>query len=132
MLLAMERFGYPDFLTASADELVANQYADRPDLRPILDAILARATGLGDVNIQTRKTYVTLISPRRTFASVQPTTKRRVDLGLRIEAPVFEGRLESAASIGQSSMTARIGLMSVDEVDEEVENWLRRAYAESS
>ena len=80
--------------------------------------------------------YVTLISPRRTFASVQPTTKRRVDLGLRIEAPVFEGRLESAASIGQSSMTARIGLMSVDEVDDEVddevENWLRRAYAESS
>lgn len=37
-LLVMERFGYPDFLLASADELVAAQYADRPQLRPIYDA----------------------------------------------------------------------------------------------
>src|SRR5439155_25204560 len=36
MLLVMERFGYPDFLLASADELIDGQYADRPELRPIL------------------------------------------------------------------------------------------------
>src|SRR5206468_6215576 len=29
-LLVMERFGYPDFLTATADELIDGQYADRP------------------------------------------------------------------------------------------------------
>src|SRR5262249_4657195 len=29
-LLAWERFGYPDFLTAHADELIDAQYADRP------------------------------------------------------------------------------------------------------
>ena len=34
MLLVMERFGYPDFLTATADELIERQYADRPALRP--------------------------------------------------------------------------------------------------
>ena len=33
MLLVMERFGYPDFLLASADELIDGQYADRPELR---------------------------------------------------------------------------------------------------
>src|SRR5215212_9489410 len=37
-LLVMERFGYPDFLLASADELIQGQYADRPQLRPIFDA----------------------------------------------------------------------------------------------
>src|SRR5690242_10768624 len=39
MLLVMERFGYPDYLQATADELIDNQYADRPDLRPVYDAI---------------------------------------------------------------------------------------------
>src|SRR5919198_4764947 len=36
-LLVMERFGYPAFLVATADDLMAGQYADRPTLRPILD-----------------------------------------------------------------------------------------------
>src|SRR6266508_1612471 len=46
-LLVMERFGYPDFLIATADELVEGQYADRPHLRPIFDAIIKAAAGLG-------------------------------------------------------------------------------------
>src|SRR5262245_56160402 len=54
-LLVMEQFGYPDFFLASADELIEGQYADRPDLRPIFDAIIDAAAGLGEVIIQTRK-----------------------------------------------------------------------------
>lgn len=84
-LLVMERFGYPEFLLASADELIEGQYADRPQLRPTLDAILDAVSGLGEVIVQARKTYVSLMSPRRTFARVQRTTKHRVDLGLRLE-----------------------------------------------
>jgi len=79
-LLVMERFGYPDFLVASADELIDGQYKDRPQLRPILDAILAATAGLGEVVIQARKTFVSLVTPRRTFARVQATTRNRVDL----------------------------------------------------
>ena len=33
-LLVRERFGYPDFMTTGADELIEAQYADRPRLRP--------------------------------------------------------------------------------------------------
>src|SRR5713226_795248 len=62
-LLVMERFGYPDFLLASADELIEGQYADRPQLRPIFDAIIDAAAALGAVTIQARKTYVSLVSP---------------------------------------------------------------------
>src|SRR5262245_42538021 len=51
-LLVMERFGYPDFLLASADELIQGQYADRPQLRPIFDAIIDAAAGLGEVIVQ--------------------------------------------------------------------------------
>ncbi len=85
MLLVWERFGYPDFLTAGVDDLIARQYADRIQLRPILDATLAALPGIGKVAVvQARKTYVSLVSKRRTFAVIQATTKNRVDLGLRL------------------------------------------------
>jgi hypothetical protein len=131
MLLVMERFGYPDFLVASADELIDGQYRDRPALRPILDAVLALAASLGPVTFQARKTYASLVTSRRTFAAIQPTTKRRVDLGLRLAGQPPVGRLEPATSMGSNMVTVRIGLRSVDEVDAEVAGWLRRAYEEN-
>jgi len=127
-LLVMERFGYPHFLTASSDELIDGQYRDRPELRPILDAILGRLTRLGEVTVQTRKTYVSLVTPRRTFAAVQPTTKRRVDLGLRLPDQSLGGRIESAASMGSSQVNVRIGLTSIGDVDDEIDHWLELAY----
>lgn len=131
-LLVMERFGYPDFFLATADDLIAAQYADRPALRPILDAVLVRAGQLGEVKVQARKTFVALVTPRRTFAVVQPMTRRRVDLGLRLADPPLGGRLRAASSMGNGAMTARIGLESVEEVDDEVDEWLRRAYEENT
>jgi hypothetical protein len=125
-LLVMERFGYPDFLLASADALVQGQYADRAQLRPIFDAIIAAAAGLGEVVVQTRKTYVSLVSPRRTFARVQPTTKQRVDLGLRLEGQQPGGRL--LPSKIHETMPLQVSLTSLDEVDAEVLGWLQQAY----
>jgi len=129
-LLVMERFGYPDFLTATADELIDGQYADRPQLRPIFDAVIETAVGLGDVTIQARKTYVSLVSPRRTFARVQPTTKTRVDLALRVEGEKPGGRLQPSKI--HETMPVQIGLRSPKEVDAGVARWLQRAYRESA
>jgi len=84
-LLVWERFGYPDFLTAEAEDLIAGQYADRPQLRPVLDAVLAAVPAVGPATVQARKTLVSLVTPRRTFAVVQAATKSRVDLGLRLD-----------------------------------------------
>ena len=125
-LLVMERFGYPAFLLASADELIQGQYADRPQLRPIFDAIIDAAAGLGEVIVQARKTYVSLVSPRRTFARVQPTTKQRVDLGLRLEGQQPDGRLQPSKI--HESMPLQISLTTPDEVDAEVLGWLQQAY----
>ena len=72
-------------LTAEARELIDGQYADRAHLRPVLDAVLAALPGLGPVTVQARTTLVSLVTPRRTFAVVQATTKNRVDLGLRLD-----------------------------------------------
>jgi hypothetical protein len=128
-LLVMERFGYPEFMLASAGELIDGQYADRPHLRPILDVLIAAALELGPVTIQARKTYVSLVSPRRTFARVVPTTRQRVDLGLRLEGIQPGGRLQPSKI--QESMPLQIGLASPQDVDREVLGWLRRAYEEN-
>jgi len=125
-LLVMERFGYPDFLLASAEALVNGQYADRPALRPILDALLEAAAGLEGVIIQTRKTYVSLVTPRRTFARVQPTTKQRVDLALRLEGRKPSQRFQPSKI--HETMPWQISLTTRTEVDAEVLEWLQRAY----
>jgi hypothetical protein len=126
--LTMEHFGYPDFLLAGADELIEEQYADRPALRPVLDAVIEVARTLGDVTVQARKTYVSLVGPRRTFASVEPTTRIQVDLGLRLKIPAPSGRLQRSTSMRSGAALMRIALSSAADVDLEVQSWLRRSY----
>ena len=129
-LLVWERFGYPDFLTAEADELIAGQYSDRPQLRPLFDAVLAALPAVGPATVQARKTMVSLVTPRRTFAVIQATTKSRVDLGLRLEHECPGGRLLAARDLGAA--TVRIPLTRPEDVDAEVLRWLRRAYQENA
>jgi hypothetical protein len=129
-LLVWERFGYPDFLTAEGEELIASQYADRPQLRPVLDAVLAALPAAGPATVQARKTFVSLVTPRRTFAVVQAATKSRVDLGLRLDQENPGGRLLPARDLGAA--TVRIPLTRPEDVDAEVLGWLRRAYRENA
>jgi hypothetical protein len=118
-------------LTPEAVELIDGQYADRPHLRPVLDAILAALPALGEVRVEARRTLVSLVTPRRTFAIVQPTTKSRVDLGLRLEEPQPDGdRLQPAKNLGAT--TVRIALTEPADLDKEALSWLRLAYEQNS
>ena len=129
-LLVMERFGYPDFLLATAAELIDRQYTGRPQLRAVYDAIVKAATKMGDVAIQARKGYVSLVSPRRTFARIRATNKTRIDLGLRLEGAKPGGRLQRSNL--HETMRVQIALTRPEEVDGEVRGLLRRAYAQNS
>lgn len=112
------------------EELIASQYADRPQLRPVLDAVLAALPAVGPATVQARKTFVSLVTPRRTFAVVQAATKSRVDLGLRLDQENPGGRLLPARDLGAA--TVRIPLTRPEDVDAEVLGWLRRAYRENA
>jgi len=114
-----------------SDELVDGQYADRSQLRPVLDAVLVAASALGPVTAAARRSCVSLVSPRRTFAAVQATTRSRVDLGLRLDGMSPAGRLLVAKNIASGTINLRVALSGPGEVDEEVASWLRRAYGES-
>jgi len=117
--------------TGTADELVAAQYAGaKADLEPIHDAIMAAVRGFGsDVDVSPKKAYVSLRRSKQ-FALVQPSTRTRVDVGLKFGDRVPKGRLEAAGS-WNSMVTHRVRLESVDEVDGELIGWLKAAYEEA-
>src|SRR3989449_5979977 len=83
-LLVMERFGYPDFLLATADELIDGQYADRAQLRPIFDALIDAAAGVGPGPSQARKNYLSPATPLPAFARIQTKRQNRRPLRLRV------------------------------------------------
>lgn len=132
-LLIMERFGYPDFLVASADELIDGQYADRAHLRPVLERVLAEvAVRHPAATVQARKTFVGLETPRRQFAVVKASTRTRVDLGLRLDGHEPEGRLLAARRVANDTINVRIALERPDDVDGEVLDWLDLAWTRNS
>ncbi len=116
-----DMFGVPEFMQQGADELIDGQYADRTQLRPVADALLGWAERTNDVVIQVRRTYVSLQTSRRKFAQITPATKSAVDLLLRLQAAVTSSeRLERIKVAKGDTLTHRVRLRSVDEVDEEV------------
>ncbi|WP_258061729.1 DUF5655 domain-containing protein [Arthrobacter sp. ZGTC412] len=115
--VSWEMFGYPDFMLRDADELINGQYANHPHLRPIADAILAWASATEGVEIQMRKGYVSLHSPRRKFAQVTRTTNTAVDVTLRLDTPAA-GRIESVKTRPDDPFTRRVRLTSTEHVDD--------------
>lgn len=109
-------------------ELLAGQYDDRPALRPVLDALLTVGTSIGETAVQVRRTHVTLAGPRRPYALIRATTRDRVDLGLRLPGAVLEKPLLPARGLGNATVNVRVPLNTVEDVDEDVEKLLERAY----
>ncbi|WP_164204396.1 DUF5655 domain-containing protein [[Micrococcus luteus] ATCC 49442] len=124
--VSWELFGYPDFMLRDADELIDGQYANHPELRPIADALLAWASATEGVEIQMRKGYVSLHSPRRKFAQLTRTTNSAVDVALRLDAPAG-GRVEALKTRADDPFGRRVRLTSVDQVDGELLDILARA-----
>lgn len=114
--------------TVRDDKLIEQQYATRDHLRPVYDEIIKAAMKCGEIVVEARKTYVSLVTCRRTFARIQPS-KNRVDLGLRLEGYKPGGRLEFSRI--HHTMRIQIGLTTREDVDEEVQRLLAEAYAEN-
>lgn len=109
--------------TATEADLFAGR---RAALRPVYDALVEAIAGLGpDVEIAPKKAYVSF-RRKKQFAMAQPTTTR-IDVGLNARGLEPGGRLESAA--GFSAMcTHRVRIEAVEQVDDELLDWLRKAY----
>jgi hypothetical protein len=113
---------------AQGEDLVGTQYAGaKAGLRPIYDALAARALRLGaDVELSPKKGYVSLRRSKQ-FGLIQPSTATRVDLGLNLKGVPPKGRLEASGSFN-AMCTHRVRLEGLKDVDKEVDGWLKKAY----
>ena len=112
-------------------DLVAAQYAGpKADLKPIYDALLKVVTAFGkDVEISPKKSYVSLRRSKQ-FALIQPSTRTRVDLGIKLKDVQPEGRLEASGSFN-SMVSHRVRLEKPADVDKHVKAWLKQAYTQA-
>lgn len=108
-------------------DLLANQYSGKENLRPIYEKIIGAVKKFGsDVTITPKKTEVSLDRNKK-FAVVKPATKSRIDLGLKLKDTPTTSRLENSGPFG-TMCTHRVRLESVEDVDNELVEWLKEAY----
>ena len=109
----------------SGDGLVDAIYAGpKAALRPFHDRVVAAAQGFGDdVELAPKQAYVSLRRAKQ-FATVGPASGGRLEIGLNLKGMEPVGRLEATTGM----CTHRVRLSSPDELDPEVQGWLREAY----
>ncbi len=120
----------PAGYVASASEIVDAMFSGkRAALRPVYDAVLDAAGALGgDVRVSPGRSVVPFYRAR-VFAQAKPTSATRIDLGLALgDAPAGPPLIETGGLARKGRITHRIPLGRVEEVDDAVRGWLRRAY----
>ncbi len=110
------------------EDLVGAMFTgEKAALRPIFDALLQGIHAFGgDIEESPKKGYLSL-RRKAQFATLHPSTKTRLDLGLKLKGVEPIGRLEAAGS-WNAMMSHRVRIAEVREVDAEVLAWLRKAY----
>jgi len=109
------------------EDLITNQYEGKENLLPIYKNLISYMTGLGsDVKIVPKKTSVSIIRKRQ-FALIKPATKTRIDLGLKIKDKPTTERLENSGPFG-TMCTHRVKVSAVEQVDGQLQKWLKEAY----
>ena len=109
------------------DSLVEVQYKGKEVLFPIYEGLLEFVNTLGqDVTVTPKKTSVSIIRKRQ-FALINPATKTRIDLGLKLKDKPTTNRLENSGPFG-TMCTHRVQLSDVDQIDDELKQWLTEAY----
>jgi len=81
---------------------------------------------LGSFETAPKKGYVSL-RRRKQFATVGPTTRTRVDVGLNMKGVPATERLVELPAGGMCQY--RVSLTEVEQVDDELMAWVEQAYA---
>ncbi len=110
------------------EDLIQNQYAKgKAHLKPIFDLLIKHINALGhDIEIVPKKANVS-IRRKKQFALIQPSTKTRIDLGLKFKDKALTGKLKDSGAFG-SMCSHRIEIGDISEVDAEVLAFLKEAY----
>lgn len=124
--------GDPASYLRQAETYVAEMFAGKKEpLRPIYDALLELGRSVGkDVKFCPCKTIVPFYR-NHVIAQVKPATQKRIDFGLALAKAKIPAKSRLIATGGaekKDRITHKIELASADDVDGDVERWLKVAY----
>ena len=115
-----------DAASINDSDLLSSQYRGKEHLRPIYDKLLSKILTFGkDIQIVPKKAYVSLVRKKQ-FATLNPATKTRFEIGIILKGEKPKGKLELEKP--NSMCSHKICIASLDEVDKEVFEWLMCAY----
>ncbi len=109
--------------------MIAAQYnGSKAHLKPIYDQLATIIQEFGtDVVVAPRKTYAAF-ARKKQFCVIQPSTKTRVDVGLKLPGVETTARLVEPGNFGSDSVTHKVMVTAVTDIDDELITWLREAY----
>lgn len=105
---------------------VEDTFAGRPEQRPIYDAVVAHVRSLGPVHEDAVQVGV-FLKVRAKLAELRPKS-RWLLLTLVLPRPLSGPRFAKVLQTAADSYVHFIKLASVDDVDDELRNWLSEAY----
>ncbi|HXB23022.1 MAG TPA: DUF5655 domain-containing protein [Candidatus Solibacter sp.] len=122
--------GNPETYLKQAEEYVEKMFSGpKAGVRPVYDELLKLGRKMGaDVKVCPCQTIVPLYR-NHVFAQIKPTTRTRIDLGLALKDTKTPKRLIDTGGFAKKDrITRRIEISSVDEIDDEVKKWMKKAY----
>jgi predicted transport protein len=113
------------------DELITTQYSKGKEaLKPIYDKLIKLIKKFGDdIEIAPKRANVSLRRARQ-FALIQPSTKTRIDLGLKYNESPGSERILGSGSFG-TMCTNRVQITAIEDVDDELIGFLKEAYEQA-
>ena len=113
--------------TENSDDLIAEQYKGKENLKPWYGKIMAEINKFGkDIEVAPKKAYVSL-RRKKQFALIQPSTKERLDVGLNIKGVAPSG-IATASGSWNAMCTHRIKVEDEKTISKDLFNWIKQAY----
>ena len=111
----------------SVEDKIAAQFSGaKAKWRTTFDELLQQVNGFGEVSVAPTNTYLSLLKGKKKFAIVAVTVDR-LDVGIRLAGEDATERFTLAGS-WNAMMTHRVRLSSDLNLDDDLLDWLRRAY----
>jgi predicted transport protein len=124
--IAMKVLGSDAASANDTDELIVNQYKGKEHLKSYYDLLISEIQQFdGEFEIAPKKAYVSL-RRKKQFITLNPASKTRFEIGLNLKGIAAEGKLEAEKPDGICSH--KINLSTIEDIDQEVIGWVRRAY----